>query len=305
MRFRPRVAVAVSALALVAACSDHQATTPATPSSPTAAAPAPAAGSATIAGTVVGMSSASATGVSVRGVSMTVSVVGTSSGATIDGSGHFTLTNVPPGRVDLHFMGNGADAHLILDGVASNQTLTISVRVSGSSASLDDDRSGPNTDVELEGQVTSTSANTITVAGRQVNVTNSTMIVRGGTNIPLSSIHTGDRVEVHGTPASASAPSGPINATKIQVEDPNDDDDNDDVDERNEVELKGRIANGSLAGSCATNSLSFSIGSTIVRSNAATRFKDTSCAALKAGDSVEVKGTRQANAILASRIERK
>ena len=227
--------------------------------------------------------------------------------AAIDANGHFVLVNVPAGRIDLHFLGNATDAHLILDGVASNQTLTISVRVSGSSAALDDDhddRSGPNNEVELEGLVTATSANTITVSGRQVNVTASTQIVHGGTTIPLQSIHIGDRVHVKGTPASTPAANGPINATKIEVQNPNDDDDNDD-DERNEVELKGAIANGSLAGSCAASSLSFRIGSTIVRSNAATRFKDISCTALKAGDSVEVKGTRQTDAsVLASRIEK-
>jgi hypothetical protein len=308
MTFRPRVVVVVSALALAIACSGRQAATPTTPSSPAAASPAPAAGSATISGTVVGMSSASSSAWSVRGgAGMTVSVVGTSSSAMIDGNGRFTLINVPAGRIDLHFMGNGADAHLMLDGVASNQTLTISVRVSGSSASLDDDhddRDGPNNEVELEGLVTSTSANTITVGGRQVNVTGSTQIVHGGTTVAFQSIHTGDRVHVKGTPAAASAPNGPINATKIEVQNPNGDG-NDDNDERNEVELNGSIAIGSLAGSCAANSLSFKIGSTLVRSNAATQFKDTACTALKAGDSVEVKGVRQTDAsVLASRIER-
>ena len=304
MRFRPGVAFVLSACVVVVGCSGHQAATPTAPSSAASASPAPSAGSATISGTVVGMSSASASAWSTRSVGMTVSVVGTSSSAAIDGSGHFTLINVPAGRIDLHFMGSGTDAHLILDGVASNQTMTISVRVSGSSASLDDDRNGPNNDVELEGLVTSTSANTITVSGRQVNVTASTQIVHGGTTIAFQSIHTGDRVHVKGTPASASTPNGPINATKIEVQNPNDDND-DDNNEQNGVELKGSIASGSLAGSCAANSLSFRIGTTVVRSNAATRFEDTSCTALKVGDSVEVKGTRQTDAsVLASRIEK-
>jgi len=302
MRFRLGVAVVLSAFVVVVGCSGRQAATPTAPSS--AASASPAAGSATISGTVVGMASTSASAWSTRSVGMTVSVVGTSSNAAIDGNGHFTLVNVPAGRIDLHFMGTGTDAHLILDGVASNQTLTISVRVSGSSASLDDDRNGPNNEVELEGLVTSTSSNTITVSGRQVNVTASTQIVHGGTTITLKSIHTGDRVHVKGTPASASAPNGPINATKIEVQNPNDDDGNAN-DEQNGVEVKGFIASGSLAGSCAANSLSFRIGTTVVRSNAATRFEDVTCTALKAGDSVEVKGTRQTDAsVLASRIEK-
>ena len=52
--------------------------------------------------------------------------------------------------------------------------------------------------------------------------------------------------------------------------------------------------------------LSFRVGSTLVRTNASTQFKDTSCAALKAGDSVEVKGSRQADAaVVATRVEKR
>lgn len=310
MRIGPRLAFVVFTLAFLAACSSRQAATPAAPSNTPIASPAPAAtGSATIAGTVVGMSTAS--GWSVRGANMTVSVVGSASSAGVDGNGHFTLVNVPAGRADLHFMGNGADAHLMLEGIASNQTLTISVRVSGSSATIEDDHHGPipgpNPEVQLEGLVTVLGASSLTVSGRIVNITAATVIVHGETTIPFSSIHVGDRLHVKGTPASATAPDGPINATKIEVQNPagKNPDDNDD-DEKNEVELKGTIAPGSLGGSCATNSLTFKVGSTAVISNAATQFKDTSCAALTAGDSVEVKGTRQANAsVLASRIEKK
>jgi uncharacterized protein DUF5666 len=109
---------------------------------------------------------------------------------------------------------------------------------------------------------------------------------------------------VKGTPVSAAAPDGPINATKIEVQNPGDDDDNEDND-KNQVELKGTIAVGSLAGSCAANTLSFKVGTTTVKTNASTKFDDTSCAALKAGDRVEVKGTRQADAsVLASKVEK-
>lgn len=311
MKVPLRAALFVSALSLLTACSNHQTATPAAPSSPTAAAPAPAAaGSATIAGTVVGTSTASAW--SARAVNMTVTAVGSAASATVDGNGHFTLVNVPAGRVDLHFMGTGADAHLILDGVAGNQTLTISVRVSGSSATLDNNggsnptpNPGPNPEVQLEGLVTAISATTLTVSGRVANVTPSTVIVHGDKTIALSSIHVGDRVHVKGTPVSATAPDGPINATKIEVQNPDDDNDQGDDNDKNQVEVKGAIATGSLAGSCAANTLSFKVGTTTVKTNASTKFDDTSCAALKAGDRVEVKGTRQADAsVLASKVEK-
>jgi hypothetical protein len=309
MKVPLRAALFVSALSLLTACSNHQSATPAAPSSPTAAAPAPAAtGSATIAGTVVGTSTTSAW--SARAANMTVTAVGSAASATVDGNGHFTLVNVPAGRVDLHFMGSGADAHLILDGVASNQTMTISVRVSGSSATLDNN-SGPNPgpnpwpnpEVQLEGLVTAISATTLTVSGRVANVTASTIIVHGDKTIALSSIHVGDRVHVKGTPVSATAPDGPINATKIEVQNA-DDDDNEDND-KNQVELKGTIAVGSLAGSCTANTLSFKVGTTTVKTNASTKFDGTSCTALKAGDGVEVNGARQTDAsVLASKVEK-
>jgi hypothetical protein len=242
---------------------------------------------------------------------MTVAVVGSASSAAVDGNGHFTLVNVPAGHVDLHFTGSGADAHLILDGVASNQTMTISVRVSGSSAMLDNSgpnpapNPGPNSEVQLEGLVTVISATTLTVSGRVANVTPSTVIVHGDKTIALSSIHVGDRVHVKGTPVSATAPDGPINATKIEVQNPDDDNDLGDDNDKNQVDVKGAIATGSLAGSCAANTLSFKVGTTTVKTNASTKFEDTSCAALKAGDRVEVKGTRQADAsVLASKVEK-
>jgi hypothetical protein len=287
------VVLAVTAIAVLGACSGRQTATPAAPSSTPAAVTPANAGSATIAGTLVGTSSTS--GWSTRGAAMTVSVTGTPVAATVDGGGRFMLQNVPAGRVDLHFTGNGTDAHLILDGVVSNQVLTITVRVSGSAASLENDNrgpgdnQGPNNEVELEGPVSALGASSLTVAGRVANVTASTVIVHGGTTVPFSSIHVGDRVHVKGTPVSAAAPSGPINATRIEVQNPDDNDDNDD-DEKGEVELKGTIAAGSLGGSCATNSLTFRVGSTPVRSNAGTQFKGTTCAALAAGDPWKSRG---------------
>jgi hypothetical protein len=240
---------------------------------------------------------------------MTVQVVGASASATVDGNGNFTLVNVPAGHVDLHFMGNGTDAHLLLDGLVNNQTLTITVRVNGGSASIENGPNpGPNTEVELEGLVTALGASSLTVDGRVANVTASTVIVHGGTPVAFSSIHVGDRVHVKGTPVSASAPGGPINATKIEVQNPADtepDGDGDDNGNKGQAEVDGAIVAGSLAGSCAANTLSFRIASTVVRTNASTKFDGASCTALKAGDKVDVKGTRQADAsVLASKIEK-
>jgi len=225
---RASVAFIVLAFAVAAgACGSHQNAPTAPSSSAAAAQPSGSnAASATISGTVVGVTAASQ--FKTERVNLTVTVTGTTSMTTVDDAGRFTLTNVPPGHIDLHFSGPGVDAHLALD-VAERSTLVIVVRVAGNDARLDDNR--------------------------------------------------GDA----------------------------DDDDNDDDNDQNrgEAEVKGTIAAGSLAGSCAASTLSFRIGSTQVKTNAATQFKDTTCSSLKAGDAVEVKGARQSDAsILASRVER-
>jgi Domain of unknown function (DUF5666) len=107
-------------------------------------------------------------------------------------------------------------------------------------------------------------------------------------------------VEVKGTHQS----DGSILATSVEGDD--EDEDEEENEDRNEVELKGAIAAGSIGGSCAAGNLSFRVSSTLVKTNASTQFKDAACASLKAGDSVEVKGARQADSsVLATRVERK
>src|SRR5437867_3374918 len=97
----------------IAGCA-NDGTTPTAPTTASAPAPTtsvPLAG-ATISGTVVGVTSAA----SLRSQSaLTVTVTSSGSSSIVDANGHFMLTNVPTGHVDLHFMGNGVDAHLGLD----------------------------------------------------------------------------------------------------------------------------------------------------------------------------------------------
>jgi len=59
--------------------------------------------------------------------SVTVTVVGTGASTTIDGSGSFTLDNVPPGSVQLRFQGRGADATLTVSGIEANDHISIAV----------------------------------------------------------------------------------------------------------------------------------------------------------------------------------
>src|SRR3989442_531265 len=105
----------------------------------------------------------------------------------------------------------------------------------------------------------------------------------------------GDQVEVKGTRQA----NGSVLARKVE-KDNTDDNENED---KNEAEVKGAISSA-ITGTCP--SIAFSIGSTSVSTAASTRFDDTSCSALKRGDTVEVKGTRQTNgSVLASRVKKK
>jgi uncharacterized protein DUF5666 len=289
----------VGALA-VAACGNHSSPSPTAPgSTPSAAAPAPGApvspSGATVSGTVVGVTGAST--FRTLGVSLTVSVTGTSVSSKVDDAGHFVLLNVPAGHVELHFMGPGVDARLVLDDVAEHETVNVTVRVNGSTAELDENENeDPNHNAEVEGIVTAVGAGSLTVAGRTVLVNAATRIVHGGTTMALSDIHVGDRIHVHGTVSGTT-----ITATTIEVqngaETPGKGDD-----DHGEVELSGTLAG--KAGTCPA--LTFTVSSTMVVTNGSTEFKDTSCAALANGDRVEVKGTKQSNgSVLASRVEKK
>ena len=73
---------------------------------------------------------------------VTVTLLGTGASTTIDGSGSFTLTDVPPGTVQLRFQGRGSDALLTISGIEEDDNLQIAVTLNGNSARLDSRRLG-------------------------------------------------------------------------------------------------------------------------------------------------------------------
>src|ERR1044071_7529812 len=75
---------------------------------------------------------------------VTVTIEGTNVSTTVDGSGNFTLTNVPAGTVQLHFQGRGADAMLTISGVEADDNLQITVTLNGHDARLDSRSGGSN-----------------------------------------------------------------------------------------------------------------------------------------------------------------
>jgi hypothetical protein len=301
---------------------------PASPGAPStrietsSAAPVAVAG-ATISGTVVGV--IAPTGWKTLRVPLSVTVSGTTITATVDDGGRFTLINVPAGRVDLHFVGPGIDAHLVLDAVAANATIEITVRVNGNDAHLDGGNSGPGSGnsgpnpgpgtgtpapdpgaarAEVEGTINtgsisgSCAAHTLSfMVGTAKVVTNASTQFKDGT---CESLRAGSRVEAKGTRQADDS----ILAATVEG-DAEDEDDDDDEDDAREVRLNGTIATGSLTGSCTASTLSFKVSSTTVKTNSSTRFKDTACGSLKAGDKIEVRGVRQTDqSVLASRVEK-
>jgi hypothetical protein len=301
------VSLAIAAAASLAmACGGHQAAAPNAPSTaPSVSAPGSGAiAGATISGTVVGMSASSASGrLRTLGVPLTVTVTGTTSSTPVDSSGHFTLQNVPAGHVDLHFVGNGIDAHLGLDDVVERAAITITVVVNGSNAELDNDqREDPDNTVEIEGLVSATSASTLTVNGKMITVNPATVIVHGDQTIAFASVKNGDRVHVKGTPTTVGGLAA-ILATTIKVQNvaappvvtppPTGNGDGSDDGDKNEAEVSGAVAG--KAGTCPA--ISFTIGATSVTTSATTEFKGATCAALANGTKVEVKGTKQSSGV--------
>jgi hypothetical protein len=255
---------------------------------------------ATIAGAV--QSGAAAAGeIGASSVSgLRVSVTGTSLQATTDGSGRFTLSGVPSGRIELRFQGSGIDARLELEGLQNGQTLTLTIRVSGSSATRVDDDDDDDGEVEFKGKVDSVGASSLVVAGRTVKLDASTRLLdHDGMMIPLSGFHQGDFVEVEGTPES----DGTVLAKKVKLEETDEDEEEDeeeDDEEGQEVEFTGTISR--------LNPLV--IAGRTVKTDGSTRYfgrkRETlpSSEVLKINNKVEVEGHKQPdNSVLAKKIE--
>jgi len=289
------------------ACNKADSKSPLSPSTPTSAEPfdGGVSGSASIVGMVVG--GASGAPVQPAGNALVVAIVGTSMSATVASSGLFSLQNVPSGDLTLQFTGSSVNARIIITGVADRERIRVTINVNGNSATVDDnERETPDNRARVEGRIVSVTcaANPATlVVGRTSQITvlvpAGTPIRHGGTAVACAQLLVGAQVEVKGTTNGSS-----VTASEIKLEDnpgPNPGP-NPPPPGVSQVELHGAISSA-ITGACPA--IGFTVGSAAVTTNASTTFDDTACAALKQGDQVEVKGTRQANgSVLATKVEK-
>ena len=293
---------------LTSACSKGSSSSPLAPSMPASPAvtgsPAPAAAGtgATISGQVV---SGDPQGLSAQTLTpagrATVSVNGTSLSAVSDDNGVFTLQNVPAGSVTLTVAGSGYSAQVTVGTVNVSDDIRLTVRVTGSSAKVDDSRhQSADNQVEFAGTITAAGNGTITVGTTNtvIAVPTTASITNGGRTASIADLVAGVRVEIH-----AVLSGGVLTATRVHIEDGDDsnddsDDDSDDDssddsdDDDNEAKVSGVIASAP-SGSCPA--ISFTVGGTAVVTNSSTRFDDVACSALAKGTVVTVEGTTQPN----------
>ncbi|HEY7187992.1 MAG TPA: DUF5666 domain-containing protein [Vicinamibacterales bacterium] len=223
--------------------------------------------------------------------SVKVTISGTNISSTIDGTGQFTLTGVPPGNVTLQFSGPGVSASITLTGVTADQQITIDVTLNGSSARVNSENRRDNGGHEVEGRITAidAAARTISVGGKVIAVPAGTKIHRGTTTLTFADLKVGDDVEVETTMNGTT-----LIATDVKIDDDKDDDDHDGL-----TEVSGAVSG--LSGSCPT--ITFVVRDRTIVTTGNTRF-DLGCDKIKNTVRVEAKGALAANgALMATSVE--
>lgn len=156
----------------------------------------------------------------------------------------------------------------------------------------DDDDDGQDSSASIQGTLTAMSGTrpnlTLTVTGTTVRTSAGTEVKRRGDVQTLAELQVGMTVHVIGTRQS----DGSLDARRIEIRD-------DEVGDP--VEIEGSV--GGLKGTCPA--VTFGINGFDVVTNASTTFAGGTCVALKNGDRVKVKGTRQGNgSFLATSVTR-
>ena len=188
---------------------------------------------ATIQGRVANSGSATATANdAVRKMSgnksgIVVTVVGTGASTTTDAQGDFVIS-VPAGDVTLRFQGSGIDATLQISGVAAGQTVTITVRLSGSKAEIESEEVSDRcfsvgAKAEIEGKIESKTTDSLVVDQQgkgefRAFVTTATRIRKGNNTLTLDELDVGARVHVKGTGRGVTDGLCSVDATEIKLQ---------------------------------------------------------------------------------------
>jgi len=225
---RTRIAVVLIAGTSLVACGQS------TPMAPSASGAGVVQSGAVIRGTVVTSGAGSSVplnGSSLASLGLVVSIVGSSRSSMVSTRGQFELDGVPPGSVELRFTGPGVDARVTLDGITEHDDIRITVRVTGTSAALEEERrEHSDSGVEIEGTLTSIGpGRTLRIGSTAVVVSDGATIRRGGRSIAFTDLRLGDFVEIHG-----SMTNGTITATVVNLEDDEAEDDEDDDEDEND-----------------------------------------------------------------------
>jgi hypothetical protein len=155
----------------------------------------------------------------------------------------------------------------------------------------DDDDDGQDSSASIHGTLTTMSGSvptlTLTVGSTTVRTSSSTEVKRRGDVQTLNELRIGMDLHVVGTRQS----DGSLDARKIEIRDDA---------TGGEAEIAGTA--GGVSGSCPA--LSFGINGYSIRTNASTIFDGITCAALKSGTKVTVKGISQAdNSVVATSVK--
>ena len=159
------------------------------------------------------------------GKPVTVTIVGTNTSTTVDGKGHFHLTDVPLGDVQLRFTADNLDATITLQDVEAGDQIHIKVRVTDTSVRIEaqtrqkrDDDDDDDDDNEFKGLVSGLTGTCPAIAfavnGTNVTTNGATRYEDGTCN----SVQNGTRVEVKGLRQSNNT----VLATKVELEDDDD-----------------------------------------------------------------------------------
>jgi hypothetical protein len=161
----------------------------------------------------------------VRGVQgitgVTVTIVGTSITTGVDGSGRFTLMNVPAGNVQLQFSG-AVNGTLTVGTVGSTDTVDLTITVSGGTIAIDTEVQNGSSQAQLEGKIEAlpptTAAMSFSAAGRTVVTNSSTQFVDDqGHTRSFADLKVGMRVHVKGSLSGTT-----LTATRVELQLPDD-----------------------------------------------------------------------------------